>query len=267
MVFPFAATMLTACNNNDSQHTCTAETEWESDDTHHWHKCTDDDCELILNKAEHEFATTSETPATVDADGEKVETCSTCQKVKRTTLPKLVQTKNEMIAVLESAVREENYTGEIQETYYYEKTSDDSMIAPAETPEKETDYLAKKSDGTFVKYTINHNKPSDFEGDYITDIEYVKAVENDNIHHWLKLSDEETPALFIASETKVGNNTAHIYLGDYGDFDNFAYDCCKKYQATHPNFNKKTTSGSSFSRGSFLLFDIVFSVFCNHSVA
>lgn len=25
-----------------------------------------------------------------------------------------------------------------------------------------------------------------------------------------------------------------MYLGGYGDFDGFAYDCCKKYKATHP---------------------------------
>ena len=25
-----------------------------------------------------------------------------------------------------------------------------------------------------------------------------------------------------------------MYLGDYGEFDGFAYDCCKKFKETHP---------------------------------
>ena len=36
-------------------------------------------------------------------------------------------------------------------------------------------------------------------------------------------------------EEKVGNKPADFYLGGYGSFDAFAYDCCKKYKATHPD--------------------------------
>lgn len=35
-------------------------------------------------------------------------------------------------------------------------------------------------------------------------------------------------------EEKVGSQPADIYLGGYGEFDSFAYDCCKKYQKSHP---------------------------------
>ena len=35
-------------------------------------------------------------------------------------------------------------------------------------------------------------------------------------------------------EEKVGSQAADMYLGGYGAFDSFAYDCCKKYQETHP---------------------------------
>ena len=31
-------------------------------------------------------------------------------------------------------------------------------------------------------------------------------------------------------EEKVGASDAYFYLGGYGDFDRFAYDCCKKYK-------------------------------------
>ena len=38
-------------------------------------------------------------------------------------------------------------------------------------------------------------------------------------------------------EDKIGDNTAEIYLGEYGDFDRFAYDCCQKYKNIHPNIS------------------------------
>ena len=38
-------------------------------------------------------------------------------------------------------------------------------------------------------------------------------------------------------EEKIGDVPAQMYLGGYGDFDSFAYDCCKKYQATHPQIS------------------------------
>ena len=36
-------------------------------------------------------------------------------------------------------------------------------------------------------------------------------------------------------EKTVGDHHADMYLGGYGGFDSFAYDCCKKYKQTHPN--------------------------------
>ena len=38
-------------------------------------------------------------------------------------------------------------------------------------------------------------------------------------------------------EEKVGDSSADIYLGGYGNFDAFAYGCCKKYQESHPNIS------------------------------
>ena len=34
---------------------------------------------------------------------------------------------------------------------------------------------------------------------------------------------------------KIGDTPADMYLGGYGDFDNLAYSCCKKYKETHKN--------------------------------
>ena len=36
-------------------------------------------------------------------------------------------------------------------------------------------------------------------------------------------------------EEWVGDKSAQMYLGGYGEFDEFAYRCCKEYKKTHPN--------------------------------
>lgn len=38
-------------------------------------------------------------------------------------------------------------------------------------------------------------------------------------------------------QEKIGDLPAEMYLGGYGNFDSFAYDCCKKYKATHPQIS------------------------------
>ena len=35
-------------------------------------------------------------------------------------------------------------------------------------------------------------------------------------------------------ESNIADASAEIYLGGYGNFDTFAYDCCKKYKESHP---------------------------------
>ena len=53
---------------------------------------------------------------------------------------------------------------------------------------------------------------------------------------FLKTAEHEQKILAFLQE-KVGNQPADMYLGGYGGFDNFAYDCCKKYQTTHPQIS------------------------------
>lgn len=36
-------------------------------------------------------------------------------------------------------------------------------------------------------------------------------------------------------ENEVGDSPAQMYLGGYGEFDEFSYRCCKKYKEAHPN--------------------------------
>jgi len=52
--------------------------------------------------------------------------------------------------------------------------------------------------------------------DFIRTVEYEKAI--------LKILEAE-----------IGYDKAEIYLGEYGLFDNFAFECSQKFKATHPN--------------------------------
>ena len=53
-------------------------------------------------------------------------------------------------------------------------------------------------------------------------------------HAQFSKSTEYEKRILAFLEEKVGNQPADFYLGGYGDFDCFAYDCCKKYKETHP---------------------------------
>jgi len=49
-------------------------------------------------------------------------------------------------------------------------------------------------------------------------------------------TEYESRLISILEET-IGIQKADIYLGGYGEFDAFAYRCCQKYKATHPDIS------------------------------
>ena len=49
-------------------------------------------------------------------------------------------------------------------------------------------------------------------------------------HSSFKATVEYKEKILRFLEEKIGDVAAEIYLGDYGDFDSFAYKCCKEYQ-------------------------------------
>ena len=53
---------------------------------------------------------------------------------------------------------------------------------------------------------------------------------------FLKTEKHEQTMLNLL-ETVVGDRPAEMYLGGYGGFDDFAYDCCRKYKQTHPGIS------------------------------
>ena len=52
--------------------------------------------------------------------------------------------------------------------------------------------------------------------------------------HFTKTREYEHRILTFLEE-KIGDQPAYMYLGGYGNFDSFAYECCKKYKESHPN--------------------------------
>ena len=54
-------------------------------------------------------------------------------------------------------------------------------------------------------------------------------------HSEFKRTSEYEEKILSFLESTVGGEPADMYLGGYGEFDEFACDCCSKYKATHPN--------------------------------
>ena len=55
-------------------------------------------------------------------------------------------------------------------------------------------------------------------------------------------SEKDERKLLEFLEQKIGDRSAELYLGDYGNFDRFAFRCGKIYQRTHPNVKLRFVS-------------------------
>lgn len=69
------------CSTNFTVHQHTYGAAWSSDDSHHWHECTDASCpDKIADKAEHTFVWKIDVPASQASTGTKHEECTVCGK-------------------------------------------------------------------------------------------------------------------------------------------------------------------------------------------
>lgn len=72
------------CSTQFTVHQHTYGTAWSSDDTHHWHECTDASCPdktaSVTDKAEHTFVWKIDVPASQASTGTKHEECTVCGK-------------------------------------------------------------------------------------------------------------------------------------------------------------------------------------------
>ncbi len=56
-------------------------------------------------------------------------------------------------------------------------------------------------------------------------------------HARFNKTDEYEQKILDFLKNNIGDNPADMYLGGYGEFDNFAYKCCQKYKKNHPNIS------------------------------
>ena len=100
-----ATVALSACG-----HKCSPADAWTTDGVAHWHKCTDESCTEIFDKANHVWNDGKITKtATQEMDGVKTFTCSVCSGTKTEPIPFTGMTKEEWNAVFD-AKQFENFT-------------------------------------------------------------------------------------------------------------------------------------------------------------
>ena len=68
---------------------------------------------------------------------------------------------------------------------------------------------------------------------YIIEVKYM-VITFCGHSKFQKNAGDEKKILSIL-EKEVGNKSCDAYLGDFGEYDMFAYHCCKKYKESHPN--------------------------------
>ena len=110
-----SATVLSACT---APHKCTPDEKWTFDENSHWHACANlayielfglsytellnASCPEIFDKADHTWdAGTITTPATQEADGTKICTCTGCGATKTEAVPFTGMTEEEWNAVFD----------------------------------------------------------------------------------------------------------------------------------------------------------------------
>ena len=76
-------------------------------------------------------------------------------------------------------------------------------------------------------------------------------------HSDFKENDEFEKIILDLLEKKIGDNVAEIYLGGYGNFDAFAYKCCKKYKQNHSNVSLVFVTPYLNFENSNLMYDYV----------
>ena len=53
-------------------------------------------------------------------------------------------------------------------------------------------------------------------------------------HSQFHKTEEYEKRLLSFLEERVRDESVDMYLGEYGEFDSFAYECCRKYKEKHP---------------------------------
>ncbi len=101
------ATIFSACL---FEHKCVPSDTWSTDADSHWHECSDEKCEEILDKANHTWNEgVITTVASQKEDGVKTFTCTVCNATKTEAIPFTGMTKEEWNAAFDEK-QFENFT-------------------------------------------------------------------------------------------------------------------------------------------------------------
>lgn len=205
MLVPVAF-MFTGCGHNH-----TALPGWYCDDTYHWRICEDSTCKDQLNKAKHSFK--KETiSATVDATGSETLIC-TCGYIKSIkTLPKIIPTTSDILAVLNNVAKKDLYT--------YIKTDSNSgltnfLLGSFATPVYE-DHMARIGN-EMVYYSVDKTnaKPATYVGsEYITNAEYILNNSGKSYKYSFFENLDQTGLELTQAQT-VGQKYITNYYTDY----------------------------------------------------
>lgn len=179
--------------------------DWSSDDTNHWKICLDEGCDKVYDLEEHDFTETIIEP-TIDADGKSTKTCSVCSKVVETVIPKIQQTKAEMIDVLVQAVKAENYSGEVQEEYTKKMNTENYYTAlDNEVVTYETNCITES--GTAVSF----KKDSSLGTEAVTSGKFWFKENENYVEHSFKLNAEKN-AVIPDKKLIVGQDYSKRYI-------------------------------------------------------
>lgn len=124
-------------------HKCEFSTEWSKDEASHWHACTGENCQEIIDKADHTWDEGSiTTKATQEADGVRTFTCTVC-----------AQTKTEAVAF--TGLSEEDWNAAFKsavfENFAYKEVSNTTHSGVSVNSESEYKFT---EDEAWVKITI-----------------------------------------------------------------------------------------------------------------
>lgn len=195
--------LLTACG-----HEHTWDTVWDTDETHHWHVCTGEECTEVNEKAEHEWdegKITSKPTAT--SNGKKTYVCKVCGEAKY----EPVYAKTEVTAAEWAAAMKLDADN-------FSVLAEMTMVA-GEQKEEMTQSI--KKNGVTMQMTEVENGSDSAENTYVTkegDKYYAYEVEGENPATREEITKEE-----YESEMAIGS-----YIGSMFQFADFTYDKTEK---------------------------------------
>ncbi|MGN1201305.1 MAG: hypothetical protein ACI4R8_03525 [Candidatus Caccovivens sp.] len=230
-------------------------TEWQYDETSHWHVCEGSDCQERFNIGEHVFADTTDkdVPATTESEGKDYKICVVCHYETYDVIPKLSAVETISLSEFDQKVQEaavkyiedntyETYADKCisyvstmkitgtQTAEYYESeeaSNDEANLKKGTLTTTQDSTMTLKitrvgqGDDTMFKIEKNENilaqVPEVNSSTKVLTIMNLKAINNETYYLGRKLVDEDTQSYeyYVMNERVVKAYTYDATLGDY----------------------------------------------------